>query len=212
MVKMNKSLLEIHEDVSANHYDQGIKKNLLQRYWHGRRFKEVLKVVRPVDGYVLDVGCHGGTFTKVISGYVGGSKVYGIDISRSAIEEAKRKIPDGEFKIADATQIPFKNNFFEAVFCIEVLEHVDNPRSVIYEVKRVLKKSGYIIVLVPTDNTLFRIIWRMWTMYYPVWRHAHVQSFTGESLEKAIKNTGLKIEKVKLFNLGMLKLIVAKKI
>ena len=208
----HKTLNQIHKEVPANHYDVGIKRNLFQRFWHKRRFSEVLKVINPVNGPILDIGCHGGTFTRVILEKAGGSKVYGVDISHKAIDEAKRKLPLGEFKVADATGIPFRSNFFSAVFCLEVLEHVDDPVKVLFEIKRVLKKGGYVVMLVPTDNTLFRIIWRIWTLYYPVWRHAHVQSFTGESLEKAIKNAGLRIEKVKKFNLGMLKLIVVRKI
>ena len=208
---MSKSLLEIHEDVAANHYDQGLKKNIFQKIWHKRRFSEVLKVITPVNGRVLDVGCHGATFTKVISGKIGSKKIYGIDISHQAIEEAKRKIPEGEFKVADAREIPFRDNFFDAAFCFEVLEHVDNPVEVISEIQRVLKKGGYVTILIPTDNKLFKIIWALWTLYYPVWRHAHVQSFSGSSLEKIIKDSGLKIKHVKTFNINMLKLIVAEK-
>ena len=206
-----KSLNEIHEDVPANHYDIGIKRNLFQKYWHSKRFSEVLKVIKRVQGPVLDIGCHGGTFTKVILKKVGGSKIYGIDISKSAIKEAQNKISDGVFSAGDAQNLPYEANFFEAVFCLEILEHVDNPKAVIYEIKRVLKKGGYSVILVPTDNTLFKIIWRIWTLYYPVWRHAHVQSFKGKSLEKIIKDSGLKIKTVKTFNINMLKLIVAEK-
>lgn len=208
----HKTLNEIHEDVPAKHYDIGIRKNLFQRYWHGRRFKEVLKVIKPVNGYVLDVGCHGGTFTKVILGKVGGSKIYGIDISNSAIKEAKNKIPDGDFRVGDVQKLPYNSKFFDAVFCLEVLEHVDSPEKVLAEIKRLLKKDGYAVILVPMDEMFFKLIWFLWTIYYPVWKHAHVQSFTGNSLEKLIKENGLKIEKVKLFNLGMLKLIVARKV
>ena len=61
-----KTLLQIHEDVHADHYDKGLKTNLFQKIWHERRFSEVRKVIRPVGGKVLDIGCHGGTFTEVI--------------------------------------------------------------------------------------------------------------------------------------------------
>ena len=208
---MHKSLLKIHEDVAANHYDEGLKRNLFQRYWHSRRFSEILKVIKPVDGLVLDIGCHGGTFTNVILSKIGTKKIYGIDISYSAIEYAKKKIPDGHFKVADAVNLPFKNNFFDTVLCLEVLEHVDDPSKVVDEIYRVLKKDGYVIILVPTDNRLFKIVWFLWTFYYPVWKHAHVQSFTGKTLERVIKESGLEIKYVKTFNINMLKLIVAEK-
>lgn len=208
----HKTLIEIHEDVPANHYDRGIKNNLFQKFWHWRRFSEVLNVAAVVNGPILDIGCHGGTFTQKILSKLGSKKIYGIDISPKAIELAQRKIPYGHFQVADAGNIPFKSNFFDATFCLEVLEHVDNPQEVALEIKRVLKKKGYAVILVPTDNMLFKIVWFLWTLYFPVWRHAHVQSFAGRNLESLIKETGLNIERVKTFNMGMLKLVVARKI
>lgn len=207
----HKSLLEIHEDVPAEHYDIGIRKNLFQKYWHKKRFNEVLKFVKPVKGPMLDVGCHGGTFTKEVLTKTGSKDIYGIDISHSAINLAKKKIPNGKFEVGSAEELPYKSNFFDAVWSLEVLEHVDHPGKAIKEIARVLKKGGYAIILVPTDNRLFRTVWFLWTMYYPVWRHAHVQSFNGKYLEKLVKEAGLSIERVKLFNMGMLKIVVARK-
>lgn len=207
----HRSLQKIHEDVPAQHYDRGIKRNLFQKFWHSKRFKEVQKVVKPVKGRVLDVGCHGGTFTLKILEKIGSDKIYGIDISPSAVKLISKKIPHGVFKIGDATKLPFKKNYFDAVFCLEMLEHVDKPMDVINEIKRVLKKNGYLVTLVPTDNKLFKLVWFLWTLYYPVWRHTHVQSYQKQDLEKILKKIKFKIYKVKTFNLGMLKLIVAHK-
>ena len=208
---MYKSLLEIHEDVPANHYDQGIKRNMFQKYWHWSRFSEVLKSIQPVTGAVLDIGCHGGTFTQRLLGKLQTKDIYGIDISPSAVTLIKKRLPFGKFQVADAQKLPFQDNFFEAVFCLEVLEHVDDPISVLQEVKRVLKKGGKFYILVPSDNKLFKIIWLMWTLYYPHWRHAHVQSYNKNVLEKFLNELGFKIIKVKAFNLGMLKLLICQK-
>ncbi len=207
----HKRLLEIHEDVAADHYDRGIKRNLFQRYWHWRRFSEVLKVVKSVKGPILDLGCHSGNFTQAILTKIGSKQVYGVDISPVAIKLISKRIPDGHFLVADAAKLPYQNNFFEAVFCLEMLEHVDDPIGVFQEIKRVLKKGGYGVILVPTDNKLFKLVWFLWTMYYSVWRHAHVQSFQNNDLEEFVKDQGFRIEKVKRFNSGMLKLVVFRK-
>lgn len=209
---MLKTLLQIHEDVPANHYDEGIRKNLLQRYWHNRRFSEVLKFVKPVRGAFLDVGCHSGTFTKKILNKIGSKKIYGVDISPSAIKLIKKRISYGYFQVADGVNLPFKNSFFDVTFCLEALEHVDDALAVLKELKRVTKKRGYGIILVPTDNKIFKLVWFLWTMYYPVWRHAHIQSFQGKSLEKTLRGLNLKILNVKTFNLNMLKIVVWQKI
>ncbi len=208
---MHKSLLEIHEDVPANHYDQGIKRNMFQKYWHWRRFSEILKYVQPITGSMLDIGCHGGTFTHRLLDKLQTKDIYGIDISPSAIALIKKRLPFGKFQVANAQELPFQDGFFEVVFCLEVLEHVDDPISVLQEVKRVLKKGGKFYILVPSDNKLFKIIWLMWTLYYPHWRHAHVQSYSKNTLEKLLNELGFKIIKVRTFNLGMLKLIICQK-
>lgn len=208
----HKTLLEIHEDVPANHYDQGIKKNIFQKYWHWRRFTEVLKEVEPTSEPILDLGCHSGTFTERVLSKIGTKQVYGIDVSPSAISLAAKRIPYGKFVIGDATSLPYENNFFNEVFCLEMLEHVDDPIAVLKESKRVLKKGGKMLILVPSDNNFFKLVWFIWTLYYHHWRHAHVQSYRNDLLEKVIKEVGFKVLKVKTFNSGMLKLIVCQKI
>jgi ubiquinone/menaquinone biosynthesis C-methylase UbiE len=207
----HKSLQEIHEDVPPEHYDRGIKRNLFQKYWHYRRFKEVTSAVKPIEGAFLDVGCHAGTFTLNILKKINTKKVYGLDISPQAIKLAQKRIPFGKFKVGDAQDLPYKSDFFEAIFCLEMLEHVDDPQAVLSEIKRVLKKGGYGVILVPLENRLFRTVWFLWTLYYPVWRHAHVQSFTGDDLERYLKKLGLKKISSNTFNLGMLKLVIFEK-
>lgn len=201
-------LIKIHEDVPANHYDRGIKYDWFKKYWHWRRFSEVLKAAPKINGSILDVGCHSGLFTKKISEKINPKKIFGVDISKKAIKEAQRRIKDGNFQVADAASLPFKKNSFNAVFCLEVLEHVDDPEKVITEIARVLKPKGYAVILVPLNTTLFRTIWFLWTLYHREWRHAHVYNFEADNLEKFLKRQKFKIEKVNLFNLGMLKLVV----
>lgn len=204
---MHKHLIKLHEDVSPDHYDLGIKKNLLQKFWHRRRFIEVLKTIIPIEGKMVDIGCHSGLFTKKIINVVKPKDIYGIDISAQAIKKAKKRIKNGKFQIADAQKLPFKNNFFDIAFCLEMIEHVDDPKKVIKEIYRVLKKDGCAIILIPTDNLLFRTIWFLWNLRYPVWKHVHIQSFKNDSLEKIVKKEGFKIILIKTFNLNMLKII-----
>lgn len=208
---MAKNLIEIHEDVPANHYDVGIKNNFFQKFWHSRRFSEVKNVAILTNGRILDVGCHAGMFTKVILNKTGSKAIYGIDISPQAIILAKKRIPYGKFKVGNASNISFKDNYFEVVYCLEALEHIDDPEKAISEIHRVLNKKGHAVFLVPTDNKLFRIVWLIWTLYYPVWRHAHVNSFNGNNLEKVLQKARFKIIFVKTFNLGMLKIVVVEK-
>lgn len=204
---MSKTLLERHKEVSSDHYDLAIKSNIFQRYWHLKRFREVDKFIIPIFGSILDIGCHSALFTQRIKQKINAKKIYGIDISQQAVLRARQRIPEGYFQVADAQDLPFEDNVFDAVFCLEVLEHLDHPERVVSEIKRVLKKGGYGIILVPTDNLLFKLIWFLWNLKYRVWSHTHVHSFTDSKLEDLIEMNKLKITHSKTFNLGMLKLV-----
>ena len=215
-MKGQKNPFELHERIPPGYYEKSIRNNPLQRYWHTRRFKSISSLIDHVDGEILDIGCADGTFTQVIFEKTRPEKIIGIDIIGSSIEYTKKRFSGQkkyEFLVADANKLPFVNNRFEAVFCLEALEHIFDPDHVLAEIKRVLKKDGYLIVLVPTDSFLFKIAWwvvlNTWGKH---WRETHVQSFSQKNdLSKVIKKAGFVIEEDKKFLFGMLKAVKARK-
>lgn len=211
---MDRNLDSLQKAVPGDYYDQAIATNLLQRFWHGRRFAEVQNFLNGIKAKrILDIGCHGGRFTFEISKKFQSSAIYGIDVSEAGIEYAQKRYKNMHFYVARAEKLPFRTNYFDMVTCFEVLEHIDEPMKVIREVVRVLKKSGNFIVLIPTENFLFRLIWLIWTHFGlgRVWRHTHVQSFRNHTLDVLLKKSGFAVIKRKSFLLGMLFLIQAKK-
>ncbi|HKZ43636.1 MAG TPA: class I SAM-dependent methyltransferase [Anaerolineales bacterium] len=51
--------------------------------------------------------------------------------------------------ISDITSIPEPDGFYDAVMCIEVLEHVPNPLGALQEIERLIHSGGYLIVTAP---------------------------------------------------------------
>lgn len=213
----NKSAAELHANVPPDWYFSSIKRNLFQKYWHTSRFAEVTKFIEPVNGKILDIGSADGVFTKVILSKSKAKEVIGIDVLKKSVDWANRhwsKNKKMKFKIGDAHKLNFKSNTFEAVFALEVMEHVFKPQVVLQEIKRVLKKNGYVIILVPTDNFLFILIWwfvrKFW--WAKIWQDCHVQSFSNKNnLAKEVEKSGLKVEIDHRFMLGMLNLVKARK-
>jgi len=204
---MSKKSDKIHEGVAPDHYDKAISTNLLQKIWHKTRFMALSGFLEPVDGKILDIGCHSGLCTEEIIAKTSPLEVHGIDLSVKAIEKARRRIKNGKFLVGDAENLPYQRDFFDGVFCIEMLEHVDRPDKVLAQIQKILKKGKYAVIMVPTDNLLFQTIWFIWNLRHPVWKHVHVQSFKGDTLEKLSEELGFKVDKVKKFNLGMLKIV-----
>ena len=58
--------------------------------------------------------------------------------------------PHAPYKV-DISEIPFAAEFFDAIICIHVLEHVENDRQAIGELYRVLKPGGWAMISVPID-------------------------------------------------------------
>ena len=85
------------------------------------------------EGKVLDIGCGVGRLMK--EGW------YGIDISPSMIKIAKTRV-NGKFKVNDGRTLPYKDNFFDASYCVLVFQHLpfEIVESYINEAHRVTKK------------------------------------------------------------------------
>lgn len=102
------------------------------------------------DSKSLDIGCGVGYACKMLQdkGFI----VHGIDISESALVQARQNIPNGTFKLANESgKIEYDDNFFDTVICLGVLEHITNPEDVVHEAFRVLKPGGNALFLVPNS-------------------------------------------------------------
>lgn len=93
---------------------------------------------------ILDLGCGEGTRLSSIT-----KSGTGIDISEKAITLARKKYPRLKFVIGDLEKLPFKNESFDLVYSAYVFEHLENPKKVLEEAKRVLKKDGDLVMICP---------------------------------------------------------------
>lgn len=202
MNKNRSELRKIWAKFEPGYYEKG---NLGQRLWHKYKF-EVVSSVLPRDvERLLDVGCGDGYFIGELAHLIPETEIYAVDVSEKLIRSATKKHPGIKFQVADAHRLPFKNNQFDLILFAETLEHFVDPRKVLLQAKRVLKKDGKIIVEIDSGNILFRIIWFFWTNAGRgrVWKDAHLTSFNIKRLEKIFKEVGLKKKAKIIYHLGM---------
>jgi len=198
--------------VPPDYYDQGIRRNLFQFIWHKHRFRVIKNLLPRIGTKVLDVGCHAGTFTEEIAKALPEAEIFGTDIDRAAIAYAKKKRPKFHFQVAAAERLPFPDKTFNLVTCFEALEHVKDPKKGLAEIRRCLKDNGWVVLLVPTESLLFRLIWFLWSRGKgKVWRGTHLHNLGDEYLDQLLVKNGFQIEKEKISHLGMLRAVKARK-
>ncbi|KKQ27896.1 MAG: hypothetical protein US42_C0004G0035 [Candidatus Magasanikbacteria bacterium GW2011_GWC2_37_14] len=89
----------------------------------------------------LDIGCGEGEFLNNDP-----ENIYGVDLNKTAIGRLLNK--GCKVKLGDITKLDYESNYFEAVHCSNVIEHlnVEEALQMIKEGARVLKKAGIFVL------------------------------------------------------------------
>jgi 2-polyprenyl-6-hydroxyphenyl methylase / 3-demethylubiquinone-9 3-methyltransferase len=137
--------LELYDRVAEQWWDEQGKFYILQRL-NVPRFQYFDRFIPNWQGLkVLDVGCAGGFSCEFMASR--GAIVYGIDQSQNCINKAKEHSAQVgltiDYQYGVAENIPYEDNSFDALICVDVLEHVSDLHKTISEIYRVLKPGGF---------------------------------------------------------------------
>lgn len=153
--------------------DLTIYDKVADQWWSGNvRWVRTLKNMVPArlryfdafmdwqDARVLDLGCAGGFMAEGLARR--GAKVTGIDPAGQAIAAAIAHANAGGLKISydvgSGEALPYATATFDAVVCVDVLEHVADLRRVLAEVSRVLRPGGMFLFDTINRNLLARFV------------------------------------------------------
>lgn len=200
-----KKLKQILDQVPPDYYESGVKSNFFQKYWHSRKWLHLKKILTGVKGKnLLDIGCADGTTTRQLQKIIPKARITGVDYYKKAIDFAKKKKDKIKYVHADAHNLPFASNSFDTVTAIETLEHLENPKDALSEIRRVLKPKGYLIIAQDTDSLLFKSVWWLWTKWKgSVWEGSHINCMKPQQLHKLLEKSGFEIKEYEYSNLRM---------
>lgn len=153
---------------------------------------------------ILDAGAGEGAFCSQLRFF--GAKVEACDLN--PLQFKAEKI---ECKKADLNgKIPYRNDSFDYVVSLEVIEHLENPHNFMSELKRVVKKDGLVIISTPNVAhissricyLLFGSFVYFWPARYRKFNH-HINPLFRWEMEEMIVNLGMNIKNI-LYNEGKL--------
>lgn len=143
---------------------------------------------------LLDVGCGEG-------GYFFLYKEMGI--SYDGIEPDESIIKPGEpVKVAVAEKIPFPQASFDTIICMDVMEHVNDPKKAMEEIRRVMKPHGKLVISVPSArypftydpiNALLRLFGRH-INGFGMWGWGHRRLYKREDIIRLLESCGFRIK------------------
>lgn len=192
--------LDIKDDALHNHYnsidgdidERAYNSDLCtQRYFQRRRTDTIKKVLGAQNSdVILDIGCGSGVQIRAL-GLEMPNLIIGMDVNRNALLYAKKKeISHSDFLIADAQQLPFKEQTIDKIICAEIIEHLTNPGQLIAETQRVLRWDGSIVISTPNEKSVWGVYEFLWDTFGRGrnYGETHLRFFSIRDLETYFKS------------------------
>ncbi len=170
--------------------DGNVRNRLEERERYLEDIAEEVKLINELKvGKILDVGCGLGC---LLSGVGDNWEKYGVEVSQFAAEHANKW---GEIFCGELKEANYRDDNFDVVVLYHVIEHVEKPVDLLLEIKRILKRGGYLILGTPDfDSGCAR---RFGENYRLLQDKTHINLFTNESMHRFLYEYGFEIEHVR---------------
>lgn len=136
--------------VRTGNYIKYASRNPLKRFFIKRfleRVARTISVLNPEN--ILDAGCGEGFVLGYLKKQGLTPDLTGVDVSETALSAGLSIFPGLKLMKGSLYELPFADESFDIVLCLEVLEHLAAPEKAIEEIFRVSKK--YCLVSVPNE-------------------------------------------------------------
>jgi len=128
----------------------------MERYYQQRKVRfirsEIRKIMKKNPGKIADLGCGEGVFLDFSNKLNQQMLTIGVDFGRKNCE--KTRIKGHNSILADVEFLPLKTNSIEAVFLLDVIEHLFEQK-VLSEIYRVLKENGELLLSTPNKFGIY---------------------------------------------------------
>ena len=197
LIDLYAALGDIYDSYSDFNYEEGLAtKDKIDA------LKLMLSDISP--GRCVDIGCARGTLLNWLREQ--GWECSGVDISEETVARGR-----SDFGLAlyagTLEQAHYPDDSFSLVTAFDVIEHLQSPLTTLQEAHRILKPNGSLIMEVPNENTVFRVVgralyrsslkrmeWPLRKLYYIF----HLYYFSPTTVSHLLDKAGFKLERIVL--------------
>lgn len=156
--------------MNTSNYKKFKTNNFVVRKLFDNFYNNLIKILKGNNfKTVLDAGCGEGETIMRLKKYLT-DNIVGFDINKECVAYCKNNFLNYSFSVEDIYKLPYKDNQFDLVFCLEVLEHLTDPLNAISELNRV-----------SNDNIIISVPYEPWFMLGNLLRGKNISRFGNDS-------------------------------
>ncbi|MCB2172226.1 class I SAM-dependent methyltransferase [archaeon] len=134
-MKRKNTIKSRYDDLGGSDYDMRYTEEQLAKY-------ELIMDELPEANLVLDNGCGTGLLFRFIE-----SSLIGLDLSSELLRKARERVNDVQYLVqGDSEFLPFRDNVFDAVVSVTVVQNLMEPEMLSIESARVSKPGSSVII------------------------------------------------------------------
>lgn len=172
--------------------------------YYGHKRPEMLRFL-PADAQrVLELGCGEGVFGAIVKQSTG-AEVWGLEYNEEAAQRAGDLLDhvlagDASTRIAE-----LPDNYFDAVVCNDVLEHLVDPLDTLKRLRPKLKPDGVVVASIPNIRYLPALGKVVFRRDFPqedfgIFDRTHLRFFTRSSMVRMFEDAGFSMQRIKGIN------------
>jgi SAM-dependent methyltransferase len=176
---MDETLMKATLEVDEHHW-----------WYRGRRRvirAELDRLPLPAGARVLDAGCGSGRTLQELVDY---GEVSGVELNTDAAALARGRAL-GEVQVGRLEELPWEDESFDLITCLDVIEHVPDDAAALTELRRVCRPGGWLLVTVPAYQAL-------WSQHDEA--NHHYRRYSRAALRSAARAGGWQLERMNSFN------------
>jgi ubiquinone/menaquinone biosynthesis C-methylase UbiE len=146
--------------LQRDHYDHFVegyeREGEARQRGYVRKARALARCLAGLTGPVLEVGAGSGLVTVLLAPQLSAARYVALDLSAEMLAFARKRVSDPrvECLVGDAAALDFPDGTFDAVFCVDVVHHLDRPVEALRAWARVVRPGGRLVLLEANAHSL----------------------------------------------------------